>query len=190
MSQRIVIASLLGGLMIFLWGAYTHMVPGLWVDAFKPIPAENALLDVMRKEVPEPGVYAFPYMAPNEADGDKIKAHKQALMNGPSGMIVYLPRGNEGMNFKVLAIEFLSDVAQALICAFLLSRVAAGVSSFVGRVVFVGLLGLLPPLAISVSYWSWYKFSQAFTVAEFIDQIVGFVLCGVVLAAIFKPRPA
>ena len=50
----------------------------------------------------------------------------------------------------------------------------------------VMLLGLFAWLSISVSYWNWYQFSNEFTRAEAIDQIGGWLVGGLALAAIVK----
>ncbi len=57
------------------------------------------------------------------------------------------------------------------------------------RVLVVGLLGLLAWLSISASHWIWYGFPTAFVGAELIDQVVGWLVTGLVIAKIV-PRPA
>jgi hypothetical protein len=42
-------------------------------------------------------------------------------------------------------------------------------------------------LSISASYWNWYGFPAQYEIAEATDQIVGWFLGGLVLAAIVRP---
>ena len=53
---------------------------------------------------------------------------------------------------------------------------------------FVTLLGVFGFLTISVPYWNWYGFPADFTAAEAIDQSVGWLLAGLVLAGIIRCR--
>ncbi len=73
-----------------------------------------------------------------------------------------------------------------LVAAFLLSQALGTLTSFGSRVLFVTLIGLVPFLALSASYWNWYGFPTGFTFAELVDQVGGFGLAGLVLAALVK----
>jgi len=55
-------------------------------------------------------------------------------------------------------------------------------------VLFVTLLGLSAWVAIAIPYWNWYGFPTDFTMGKGIEQVLGFFLAGLVLAAIVKPR--
>jgi hypothetical protein len=64
----------------------------------------------------------------------------------------------------------------------------AGVlKGFGGRVVFVTLLGLFPLLSVDLPYWNWYRFPSAYTAAQFVEHLVGYLVGGLVVAAIVKP---
>jgi hypothetical protein len=55
------------------------------------------------------------------------------------------------------------------------------------RVLLVALMGLFGFVSISISYWNWYGFPTDFTVAEAITEVVGWLLAGLVMAAIVRP---
>lgn len=106
------------------------------------------------------------------------------IQQGPTGILVIHPEGAEAMSPKQLGTELATNVVSALLAAWLLSKVASG---FTGRVLFVTLLGVFGFITISVPYWNWYGFPTDFTTAEGIDQVVGWFLAGLVLAAIVRP---
>ena len=83
-------------------------------------------------------------------------------------------------------IELLSDIACALVAGVLLCKAKGGLTTYAKRVAFVALLGLLPWLAMSVSYWTWYHFPTSYFLGEGLDQVIGFALTGLVLAATVK----
>ncbi len=60
-------------------------------------------------------------------------------------------------------------------------------SGYVGRVVVVTLMGVFGFVSINISYWNWYGFPTDFTVGAALDEIIGWFLGGLVLAAIVRP---
>jgi len=62
--------------------------------------------------------------------------------------------------------------------------------SFVGRVGFVLVVGILAAITTNVSYWNWYGFPGAYTANYMLIQIIGFLLVGVVAALLLPKRAA
>ena len=60
--KRIVIAALVGGLAMFIWGAVSHMATPLGEAGFKTMPAasEPAVIGALGANVPDDGLYMFP----------------------------------------------------------------------------------------------------------------------------------
>jgi hypothetical protein len=58
------------------------------------------------------------------------------------------------------------------------------------RVGCVTLMGVLASLMTSVPFWNWYGFPTEFTLAQIIEHSVGWLLAGIVLAAIVRPSKA
>ena len=56
-----------------------------------------------------------------------------------------------------------------------------------GRLAFVTLLGLFPMLSVDLPFNNWYGFPNAFTAAQFFMHLVGYMVGGLVVAAIVKP---
>lgn len=189
--SRIAVAALLGGIVLFVWGALSHMALGLYDSSFSQLPREEALLTQLKADVTVPGLYFFPWMDPAKAsDTAYAEAWEQKAKEGPSGLLVYRPRGGAAMTTPQLLVELASNVGCALVAAFLLALLADRLTTYFSRVVFVALLGLLPVLSISVSYWNWYGFPMPFLVAEAIDNVAGFALMGMAIAAVLRPGRA
>lgn len=77
-------------------------------------------------------------------------------------------------------------MAAAILAVFVISHVTAG---FGRRALLVMLMGLFAWLSISVSYWNWYGYPSALIASEAIDQVGGWLLGGLAMAAIVKGRP-
>jgi hypothetical protein len=187
MSKKVLLWGVLGGILLFAWGAISHMALGLYESSVKNLPGEETLLPALGAAIPEPGFYFFPGMDPNADAAAKAK-WAEKMKNGPSGILVYRPRGAEAMSPRLLVTELISNVAAVLVAAWLLS-LAPGLG-FGGRVSFVTLLGLFAWLMVNVSLWNWYGFPTAYVLADFVDLVVGSLLVGLLLAWAFRPRAA
>ncbi len=60
MIGRVVLGGILGGLVVFLWGAVAHMVLPLGMVGFRDLPNPEPILAAMRSNVSEDGLYFFP----------------------------------------------------------------------------------------------------------------------------------
>lgn len=194
MTKKILLGGVVGGIVIFVWSAISHIVLPLGEVGIKDLPNEEMVVTAMRANITDPGFYFFPGMG---LSAGMSKEEKQASMQrwqekyrqGPNGILIYHPQGQDPMMAKGLLIELLSNIAGALVAAYLLAKAVVGIASFGGKVLFVLLLGLFASLAIDISYWNWYGFPGSYTLVQIIDQVVGWGLAGLVLAAIIK-RPA
>ena len=182
--SRIVSGGVLAGIVVFFWGAIAHMVLPLGKMGVRLIPNEEPVIGAMRDAIREPGFYFFPGMdMSGQASESEKEVWQSKVRQGPVGVIIIRPSGGEAMSPRQLGTELATNVISALLAAFLLTFIHSG---YRGRVLFVTLLGVFGFLTISVPYWNWYGFPTDFTVAEAIDQVVGWFLAGLVLAAIVR----
>ena len=72
-------------------------------------------------------------------------------------------------------------------CRLLVTQLRPG---FVVRVLCVTLMSIFGFVMVCVPYWNWYGFPLDFTVAQGIEHSVGWLLAGIVLAAIVRPSKA
>src|SRR5262249_18360952 len=137
----------------------------------------------------EPGFYFFPYVDKKEASEAAQKAWTEKIKKGPTGILVVHPEGAEAMSPRQLLTELATNVISALLAALLLSQVRPNLG-YSDRVACGTLLGIFGFVTISVPYWNWYGFPTDFTTGQAIEQVVGWLLGGIVLAAIVRPRKA
>lgn len=182
MGKRIVLAGILAGIVVFAWGALSHMVLGLGETGIKQIPNEDTVLATMKGNIIEPGFYFFPWG--DESTPEGMKQWEEKYKRGPIGVLIYQPAGRTPMGPGQLGTELGIDIVAALIAAALLAQAAA--VGFGGRLLFVVLLGLFGAVATNISYWNWYGFPTDYTLAVVADEIIGWTLAGLVLAGIVK----
>lgn len=192
MAKRVIIGGLLGGIALFIWGSLAHMVLGLGSVGFKEIPNESAVLTAVTSSITEAGLYYFPglglpsnaTMAQQNAAMKESDAKAQA---GPSGLLIIHPHGGGGFTAARLINEFVLNIVQGLLLAVLLAW-ALPIVGYVPRVAFVTVAGFFGALATNIQYWNWYGFPVNYTLAYITNETVGFLVVGLVVAAMVKPR--
>ena len=182
MSKRAIIAGLLAGVGMFVWSSIAHMATPLGAVGVQELRNEQSILGSLSSLGNHSGVYLYPALGPGGMDQYATK-----LASSPSGMLIYHPPGEKPLTPGQLITEFLTELIEALLAVYLLTR--AGIEGFGSRVAFVTILGLLAAIGTNISYWNWYGFPASYTVAYMATQIVGFFVAGLVAAFILR-QPA
>jgi len=182
--MRLIIATLAGGIVLFVWGAVSHMFLG--VGEATPMPNEPAMAAAMKANLTEPGIYFMPGMdMKKKMTAEEEAAWTARYKEGPNAILVYHPVGEDAMSAKQLGVEFASNLAAALVVGMILTL---AVVSWGRGVIISTLVGLAGWLSINVSYWDWYGFPTNFVTSELIEQVVGFLLAGFVMGFLLRRR--
>jgi len=191
-DMRIVLAGVVGGIAIFVWTSVAHMALPLGGAGINEIPNESAVLSAMQSSMGEKtSLYIFPGLgvgnnASREEKNEAMKQMQQRIAANPSGILMYHPPGRQFAFGKSLAVEFSTEVLLAILVVWLLAQTRIG--SFVGRIGFVLIAGIMAAITTNVSYWNWYGFPGAYTASYILIEIVGFLLVGVVAALLLRKR--
>src|SRR5688500_18777843 len=147
--MRLIIAAILGGLALFMWSAFSHMVIGLGDSAYKQVPNESAVIEAMRANITEPGFYFIPGFSMSEqASPEAMAALEAKVKAGPNAILVYDTKGAEIMPPSMLATELASNIAAAFVTGLVLMFASVG---FGRGVMITTLIGLIGWLSINVS---------------------------------------
>jgi hypothetical protein len=183
---RIAIAGIVGGIVMFVWGAVGHMFLGVGEYGVKPMPNDEAVIACMKANIPDPGLYFSPAMDMSRTlSEEEQNAWMAKYEAGPNVFLVYRPVGVTPMSTRQLGIELLSNILAALVGAFMLSFVQP---SFFKRLIVATCIGIAAWLSINVSYYDWYRFPANFVASELIEQAIGWALSGAAMAMIVRAR--
>jgi hypothetical protein len=184
--MRVIVAAVVGGLLLFLWGFVAHMFLPFSENAMKPIPNEAPVIESLRGNVTEDGVYFIPYMNYMTASEADQKAYAEKIASGPSGLLVLRTSNDTSM-----VAEMLNEAASNLLAALVVALVVSGlgIRGYGARVRAIFAFGVVAWLSISVSQWTWYGFSNEFLISDLVDQWGGWLLAGLGMAAVLKPKP-
>jgi len=191
--MKILLAGIFGGIVMFIWTSIAHMALPLGEAGLGEIPNESAVLSAMQSNIgDQTGLYIFPGpgLGKNATRQEKQEAMKhmgEKIATNPSGILMYHPPGRPLVLGKLLGIEFVTELLEAILVVFLLAQTR--IASFAGRVGFVLVAGILAAIATNVSYWNWYGFPCVYTASYMFIQIVGFFLVGIVAAFMLRKIP-
>lgn len=192
---RVLIAGIVGGVLVFCGGAFTHMALGLEGRAFSRLAKEEEVRAFFAKQELAPGIYGFPMM---KEGYEKLSSVEQAkewervsveYKKGPAAYIIVPPNGEEMMSGKQLGSEFATNVLAALIAAWILACLAPD-KTFCWRFGIVLSLGLFTWLSTSASYLIWYRFPAAFILDGLYASLIEWGVAGLAIAAIVRPHAA
>ena len=190
--MRILLAGVLGGIAMFVWTSIAHMALPLGEAGINEIPNESAVLNAIQGNIGDKtGLYIFPGLgvgknATRDKKNEAMKQMQQRIAANPSGILMYHPPGRPFAFGKSLAVEFSTEVLQAILVICLLAQTPIG--SFGGRVGFVLIAGILAAITTNVSYWNWYGFPGVYIASYILIEIVGFLLVGIVAALLLRKR--
>lgn len=192
--MRILLAGVLGGIAMFAWTSIAHMALPLGEAGIREIPNESSVLSAMQSSMGDTaGLYIFPGLsvgknATHDEKNEAMKQMQQRIAANPSGILMYHPPGRQFAFGKSLAIEFGTEVLQAILVIWLLAQTR--IESFAARVGFVLIAGILAAITTNLSYWNWYGFPVVYTASYILVEVIGFVLVGVIAALLLRKRSA
>jgi hypothetical protein len=190
--KRILLAGLLGGIAMFTWSSIAHMALPLGQAGIKEIPNEQPVLSAMQAGLGQTsGLYIFPGMglgpdASSQQRNAAMQQYGQKLAANPSGLLIYHPPGAPALTPRQLVTEFLTEFAEALLLAILLSQMRA--ASFGSRIGLAFVISLVGAITTNLPYWNWYGFPLSYTLPYACTQIIGYLIAGIVAAAMLKTQ--
>jgi len=190
--MRILLAGVLGGIGMFVWTSIAHIALPLGEAGINEISNESVVLSAMQSNIGDKtGLYIFPGLgvgkdATREEKNEAMKQMQQKIAANPSGILMYHPPGRQFAFGKSLAIEFTTEVLQAILVIWLLAQTR--IDSFGGRVGFVLIAGILAAITTNISYWNWYGFPGVYIASYMLIEIVGFAFVGVTAALVLRKR--
>jgi hypothetical protein len=187
---RKLLAGVLGGIAFFAWSSLAHVVLPLGQTGIQEIPNEQAVVGGMKANITADGFYYFPGtgLPPTATQSEKMAAMKAKADNhyaGPGGILIYHPTQSQDLQPVQLLTECATNIVQVLLAVFLLGQTS--LAGFVARWRFITVAGVLAAISTNVSYWTFYGFPGNYTLAYICIIAMGFVVAGLVAAAIVKP---
>ena len=183
--QKIILSAVLGGLTLFVWGMLSWIILPFHSATMKDMPNEQAIVDALRANLTEPGIYVYPGMSDYETDKQVWTAKYK---RGPIiPMLVYYPHGIEPMELTMHLKGLCIYILAAGLSALMLAMVVSAVPSYGRRILMGTMLGVFAALVSHFMLWNYAMIPAGFTLAMSLDLVVGWTLAGAVIGKIIKP---
>jgi hypothetical protein len=183
---RTLLAALLGGVILVVWGMLAWIVFPIHNDTVKNLPNEEAVVAALQG-TPQQGVYIFPGMPKNSSDKAAMDAYMERYRRGPMGMVVYDPKGGDPMMVGSMIGGLIIAFLAALVATWAYQRSTAITGTFIQRLSFFGMLGLFLSLAAYFNNWNWMGYPLGFTTSMALDTIIAWLLAGLGIMLVVKP---
>ncbi len=188
--RQFLLGGLIGGSLLFVWGAVSWLVVPFNSAALHPAANEDVVLAAMKESMRGKGMYALPAM-PRKSGvpaNDELlqKQYVEKLAAGPTALVVFNPHGTGQMRTDQLAYGFVNSIMCALIGVWFLMRSTAYASTYVARVAYFGMFGVLVSFFVHLANYNWFDYPADFTVAMVLDAILGWVVAGLGVAAVVR----
>ena len=191
MLKSLVLGAILGGLVAFLWSSLSWEVLGWHERTMLNFKNDDEVSAVIASHSVEDGTYLLPGAQLTASMTAEEKKQSQAVLmqkmqKGPI-MVAALRRSGFGSFSRALVIQLLSLMAAAFLLTWLLLQ--TGGLSYARRVIFLAVAGLAASVIVDLPNWNWWGFSGAYTAVNLADSTITWMLAGLVIAKVARPRP-
>jgi hypothetical protein len=196
--MRAILGALAGAIVLFAWGAVFWMGLAWAFDGLRSLEPEQeqALVAALNENIPKTGAYYFPGMPTHGKDLPDDEAKRltedwQARHEaGPIGQIIFVREGKKAMDPVLFVRGFAIDIVSTVLVSILVIMTGTGGAGFCKRFAVVAIFGLAASTSVHLIDWNWMFTPTPFTIMKVVDTTVGWVLAGIVMAAIIKtPKP-
>jgi len=181
---RIIVASLLAAVVIFMWGfVFWAKIPSPYF-AHQTLPTDQIKNVTVDFKNMEKGTYLFPQ--PEEGESDKEFAQRTK-----GEMAFYLNFDPDGAELKsrTMLQGFLHAFVASVIAGVMICIVGSGFCCYAHRVFFVICLGIFATVWVDVGDSVWWFRSCGASTWHAIYHIVAWTLGGLVIGAIVDGKP-
>ena len=173
MINPILKATIIGGLIIFIWGMISWMVLPWHEKTLHSFKDETAVARTITDNATVSGIYFLPSM-------------ESAAKTSPQQSSV--PQLFAAVKLDGMSKSMIQPMIISLITQFIIVSLAAWLLmqtcklSYFHRFVFLIVFAVAASIMTNIPYWNWFGFSMDYTLVMIADSLVGWILAGLVIA--------
>ena len=185
--KQIILGGVIGGVIFFVWSIMAWVILPLHEPHLHRIQNEDAMISALQPLLSDHAVYMFPKGPGMSGDKAAMDAWAEKMRRGPTGLIIYNPKGTDPMMPSQMVIGLILDILSAALIAWFLSRSTAVAASYFARVMYCAMFAIFVTVYTHLMSWNWMGFPGDFTSGMILDSIVGCILAGLGISAVVKP---
>ncbi len=180
--KKVIIGSLVGGLIIFFWQTLSHVAFNLHEPVQQYTAKQDTILHFLNKQELASGGYIMPRMSHNQSM-DELEGFTKSIAGKPWARVIYYPSYKTDMTMNMIR-GLAVDILIVFILVWIISKLKIPRrSTIVGVSVAIGFMAFC-----STSYTEhiWYPVYDLR--AQLIDAVVAWGLCGFWLSRYFGQK--
>lgn len=188
--KKLLIASIIGAIILFVWGAMAWTFLPIHHHTFKYSPAQEQVLEHLSENLGESGAYGMPSADNREIsmfDSNYMTETEKIMKENagkPSAIIFYNDGGNV-MSGRTYAFGFLFQFILAFIASLMLALTGDRLKTFFDRWWLVMLLAVFVSIEGHLMSWNWMGFSWHYVKDMILDELLAWAIVGIWLAYYF-----
>lgn len=176
MIKKNIITIVTGTIALFIWNATSWMGLPFHTNTLKNIPEKVMQTNVLKKEMPQSGVYHYPGLPANNS-ATAMKAIEQKLAQGPRiTLMVYKNSPTKLFDPTIFIKSLLINLLTVVLALLVISTLAIKLP----KMIFLATLGLgvIAALVGDLSQMNWYLMPIDYTLVNAMDKLVAFGILG------------
>lgn len=176
MTVKLIVSTLVGGILLFAWQSLSWTVLPIHKHSFKYSPKQDTIIDALSANLTEAGLYYMPNIDPDQADPEAMQELEKASQGKPVAMVNYIPSYASNMGKAILM-----GLIYSLLVALIVSLVQANMSGLglAGRWLATLGFGLVLIIFDSMGDLNWFYYPMHYVQGEILDYLVSFGLAGI-----------
>lgn len=186
MALKILLASLVGALVLMVWGLVFWTVLPVGQNMLGVIEAEDAVIDVLDRNIGATGVYFVPLAGMDDESGQQafLEKHKR----GPLARITFRKEGVDAQSPMVFVKGFLHFFVSVLLLVGIMGKALFRLVTYWSRVTFTLLLGIFAAFFSHLGDPIWFHAPLKYAIYFMDYHIIGWILVGLAISPIIKPQ--
>ncbi len=175
--QKIMKCGLIGGFILFLWGAaFWTLMP--WKKAqVKSFASEREVANAIRNNIDGSGLYLLPNLNDYVNKHSQLEAAKERMSEGPFATVAVRAYGkNPNIGADAITSFILRVIVVSLATVLLLKTQRP--LDFTRSVKFFTIIGLIVAFMSTIPYFLWFGFPLSFSIASIIETAFGWLFAG------------
>ncbi len=190
MVQRIIKCGLVGGLILFVWGAVSWTILPWQKGQMKGFSDESEVRSAIMDNAKGSGLYVLPNLHKYAPNSEDLAAAKARMAEGPFVIAAVSVEGrNPSMAGSAVMSLILKIVAACLVTWLLLkTQHQAYPLDYHKSVKFVTVVGIVIALLATIPYGIWFAFPAHFVIGSIIEIVFGWFFAGLAISKLAMRR--
>jgi hypothetical protein len=183
MIQKIMKCGLIGGFILFVWGAVSWTVLPWQKAQINSFADEKEVQSAISNNITGSGLYLLPNLNRYANKSDQLSAAKDRMSEGPFATVVVMANGRSPSMVGNAICTLIVKIISACLVTWLLLKTTNPLE-FTKSVKFILVVGILIALSATLPYVIWFGYPGSFAMASLIEIVFGWFFASLAIAKI------